>query len=58
MRGGGGPTGRAAIGADGGGALTEITGVLAAAGVCTAGTIGRTGGAPTGEVTVGGELIA
>jgi hypothetical protein len=55
MRGGGGPTGRAAIGADGGGALTEITCVVDAAGVCTeGGTTGRTGGALTGEAALGG----
>jgi hypothetical protein len=57
MRGGGGigATGRAAIGAVAGGALTEITGVVDAPGVCTeAGTTGRTGGALTGDAAVGG----
>jgi hypothetical protein len=57
MRGGGGigATGRAAIGPEADGALTEITGVVAAAGVCTeAGTTERIGCALTGDDALGG----
>jgi len=57
MRGGGGigATGRAAIGADCAGALTEITGAVVAAGVCAeGGTTRRTGGALTGDDATGG----
>jgi hypothetical protein len=58
MRGGGGigAIGRAPIGEVDSGALTEITGAVAAEGLCIAGggATGRTGGALTGDTAVGG----